>query len=335
MRPTTIAVRPAASAAAVFALIAVTACATACAATPSASLVPVAPGVSLEVLDWGGDGPAVVLLAGLGNTAHVFEDFAPRLDGPWRVVGITRRGFGASTQVSGVYDAGTLERDVAAVCDTLRLSRIVCVGHGLAGMEMSLLAARRPDLIAGLVFLDAAYDPTQLADLYDIAPPPASPPPGSADTASAAAVADWYRRTRGLRVPPGEIAALHVFGPDGALAGVRIASGAVPLILDGSVPPAFSLIRAPVLALFAKPSPAAAAARAGTPRRAEAARKSAMVRREWVSSQIASFEQAQPDAEVVVLDGASSFLFLDDPAGTARAVRGFLTRIAAGAQSEN
>ena len=32
--------------------------------------------VQLEVLDWGGTGPAIVLLAGSGNTAHVFDDFA-------------------------------------------------------------------------------------------------------------------------------------------------------------------------------------------------------------------------------------------------------------------
>jgi non-heme chloroperoxidase len=35
--------------------------------------------VRSEVLDWGGTGRTVVLLAGLGNTAHVFDDFAPKL----------------------------------------------------------------------------------------------------------------------------------------------------------------------------------------------------------------------------------------------------------------
>ena len=39
-------------------------------------MVAVAPGVSLEVLDWGGTGRPLVLLAGLHNTAHVFDDFA-------------------------------------------------------------------------------------------------------------------------------------------------------------------------------------------------------------------------------------------------------------------
>jgi hypothetical protein len=35
--------------------------------------VTVANGVRLEVLDWGGSGRPVVLLAGLGTTAHVFD----------------------------------------------------------------------------------------------------------------------------------------------------------------------------------------------------------------------------------------------------------------------
>src|SRR5678816_948925 len=34
--------------------------------------------VHLEVLDWGGAGRAVVLLAGSGNTAHVYDEFAPK-----------------------------------------------------------------------------------------------------------------------------------------------------------------------------------------------------------------------------------------------------------------
>lgn len=36
-------------------------------------MVTVAPNISLEVIDWGGDGPPLVFLAGLGNTAHIFD----------------------------------------------------------------------------------------------------------------------------------------------------------------------------------------------------------------------------------------------------------------------
>jgi hypothetical protein len=47
-----------------------------------------ADGVRLEALDWGGSGRAVVLLAGSGNTAHVFDEFAPKLSTCCHVYGI-------------------------------------------------------------------------------------------------------------------------------------------------------------------------------------------------------------------------------------------------------
>jgi non-heme chloroperoxidase len=54
--------------------------------------VDVQPDVKLEVLDWGGTGRNLVLLAGLGNTAHVFDSLGPMLAAHYHVIGITRRG---------------------------------------------------------------------------------------------------------------------------------------------------------------------------------------------------------------------------------------------------
>src|SRR5580692_826606 len=45
----------------------------------SVRFVTVEEGVQLEVLDWGGTGRPVVLLAGRGFTAHVFDGFAEKL----------------------------------------------------------------------------------------------------------------------------------------------------------------------------------------------------------------------------------------------------------------
>jgi len=55
---------------------------------PTASLITVDKNVKLEVLDWGGSGRPLVLLAGLGDTAHVFDDFAPKLTTTCHVYGI-------------------------------------------------------------------------------------------------------------------------------------------------------------------------------------------------------------------------------------------------------
>lgn len=55
----------------------------------TSQFVTVAPEVKLEVLDWGGTGRPIVLLAGLGNDAHVFDNFAPSLTTNYHVYGIT------------------------------------------------------------------------------------------------------------------------------------------------------------------------------------------------------------------------------------------------------
>lgn len=61
-------------------------------------MISVEPNVKLEVLDWGGPGRSLVLLAGMGDTAHVFDTFAPKLTAKYHVYGITRRGFGVSSK---------------------------------------------------------------------------------------------------------------------------------------------------------------------------------------------------------------------------------------------
>ena len=89
------------------------------------------------MLDWGGSGRPLVLLAGAGNTAHVFDDFALKLKGKYHVYGITRRGFGASAYAGSEYGADRLGDDVLAVLDSLKLRKPVLVGHSLAGEELS------------------------------------------------------------------------------------------------------------------------------------------------------------------------------------------------------
>ena len=51
-------------------------------------------GVRFHYLDWGGDGDPLLLLAGLGCTAHVFAELAPHLTDRFRVLALTRRGHG-------------------------------------------------------------------------------------------------------------------------------------------------------------------------------------------------------------------------------------------------
>jgi non-heme chloroperoxidase len=138
----------------------------------SVQFITVDPGIKLEVVDWGGSGRSLVLLAGLGNTAHVFDGFANKLTTTYHVYGITRRGFGASgapTPANGNYSADRLGDDVLTVIDALKLDRPVLAGHSMAGEELSSTCTRHPEKVAGLIYLDAgfpyAYYDSALGDL--------------------------------------------------------------------------------------------------------------------------------------------------------------------------
>src|SRR5215510_10457986 len=87
--------------------------------THRVAMIQVERGVRLEVLDWGGSGRPIVLLAGLGNTAHVFDDFALKLNKTNHVYGVTRRGYGMSTHPDSGYNGQRLADDVLHIIDSL------------------------------------------------------------------------------------------------------------------------------------------------------------------------------------------------------------------------
>ena len=87
-------------------------------------------------------------MAGFGNTAHVFDNFAPELTGKYHVYGVTRRGFGGSVYSGSDFGTDRLADDVVAVLDSLKLRNPVLVGHSFAGGELSSIANRYPDRVA-------------------------------------------------------------------------------------------------------------------------------------------------------------------------------------------
>ena len=122
--------------------------------------ITVEPGVKLEVLDWGGRGRPLVFLAGLGDTAHVYDHFAPQFTGKFHVYGITRRGFGESSYPapnSENYSADRLGDDVLAVMAALNLQKPVLIGHSIGGEELSSIGSRHPEKVSGLIYLDPGY----------------------------------------------------------------------------------------------------------------------------------------------------------------------------------
>lgn len=189
----------------------------------SSSFVDVGGGVRLEVLDWGGSGQALVLLAGLGNTAHGFDDFAPELARDYRVYGVTRRGHGRSSLSPAGYGFDLLAADVMRVIRSLAIERPVLIGHSIAGEELHVLGARYADAIRGVVYIDAAFNRADGSEDYDavFAALPRMPRPGAEDLGSLAALGGYLSRNGVAVLPDAELRNRYVVNSDGRVAGPR------------------------------------------------------------------------------------------------------------------
>ncbi|MBV8637431.1 MAG: alpha/beta hydrolase [Candidatus Eremiobacteraeota bacterium] len=140
---------------------------------PKSHMVSVDGNVKDEVLDWGGTGRPVMLLAGLGNTAHIWYSLIPSLTAKYHVYSLTRRGFGTSSKPSvsaANYSADRLGDDVVAAMNALNIEKPVLVGHSMAGEELSDIGTRYPQKVAALIYLEAGY-------WYALRTPASSPVP--------------------------------------------------------------------------------------------------------------------------------------------------------------
>jgi pimeloyl-ACP methyl ester carboxylesterase len=272
--------------------------------------------VQVEVLEWGGTGRPLVLLAGAGHTAHVFDDFAQQLTKHGRVYGITRRGYGASSAPPSGYTASRIGTDVVQLLDALKLEHAVLIGHSLAGRELSFVASTHPERIAGVIYLDAAYRyafewPGSADNLLDLPPPPNPPPtipqPSDRDLASFAAYRDWMTRVRGYTLPEAELHQLRVATATGGVGPSKTPDHIRKQFEAGGE--SFTPLDIPALAIFASPHALVSQSiRDAGPREVfEAFERfdEAMTER-----QASAFERGVAGSRVVRLRHASHYLFL-------------------------
>lgn len=155
-------------------------------------------GVRLHYLDWGGSGSPLVLLAGMGGTAHIYGGLAPRLAERFRVAALTRRGHGRSDRPHSGYDLDTLVEDIRRFLDLRGIERATLAGHSWAGLEIPRFATKYPGRVEAVVYLDALH--VFLEPRPDFAADPVMPlldtEPRPEDLASPAAYLGYYRRAR-------------------------------------------------------------------------------------------------------------------------------------------
>jgi pimeloyl-ACP methyl ester carboxylesterase len=103
----------------------------------------------------GGQGPAVVLLHGFGDTGDMWAPLAANLARDHAVVVPDLRGMGLSSRPAGGYDKRTQAADIRSVLTTLGLDRAAIVGHDIGTMVAYAYAARYPEKTEKLVVMDA------------------------------------------------------------------------------------------------------------------------------------------------------------------------------------
>ncbi|RKH03182.1 alpha/beta fold hydrolase [Corallococcus sp. CA047B] len=293
--------------------------------------VQVAQGVELEVLDYGGKGPALVFLPGLGSTAHVYDVLAPEFVATHHVYAFTRRGYGASSWPASGYDSATLGHDVLVALDGLGLSKATLAGHSLAGDELNWLGIHHPERVEALIFLDATDNRGEIATFLKDRPLPPLPFSVLDGQPSREAVSAILTRDLGGSFPPHEIDQAYEFdAATGAYLRYHRLPEATELSVRGAALPDFAKLTGPVLAISDGQAFSAwieaLATREGVPADlAERARAFLPELRQHEATQDALL-QGMPNWKLVKLDGAGHYLWLTRHAEVVAAMRGFLAR---------
>jgi len=134
-------------------------------ATPATAQVPAFPG-SFTTRDIetngatihvrvGGQGPAVVLLHGYGETGDMWAPMAADLARNYTVVVPDLRGLGLSSKPQGGFDKKTQAGDVTGVLDALRIEHADLVTHDIGNMVGFAFAAQNPQRVGRFALIDA------------------------------------------------------------------------------------------------------------------------------------------------------------------------------------
>lgn len=284
-------------------------------------------GLRINYIDWGGRGPTIVLLTGLGNSAHIFDELASMLTSGHRVIAITRRGYGASgVPADGDYSNAALVDDVLGVMDGLGIARASFVGHSIAGGELATLGAKHPNRVDRLVYLDSAYDRTRAIEL--MAALPTMPLPSASDRATLERFAAWRAASLGTGrtdMIRADLAAITAAGPNGYLPKASPQTGAAVLRGDIAAKPRWEAIAAPSLALFtSKDVPDQVPPNATPEQRAAFVAASVRTLRPWMLSAKQDFARRAKCGVAVELPRSTHHIFIERPAWTARIILSFL-----------
>jgi pimeloyl-ACP methyl ester carboxylesterase len=289
-------------------------------------------GVRLQYLDWGGSGEAMILLHGLADNPHVFDDLAPAFVDRFHVVGYARRGSGSS-DAKGPYDVDTLADDLRGLMDALGIEKADLVGASAGGDEITEMAAKHPERVSGIVYLDAGYDwsDPDFYAAYQALPFRAIERPSSA-TASMNAFrsyqkAMWYPGLDDIRRIEAQLRDSVVIQPDGSVMDRTSAEVVKALYsaLFSNKRRDYAHVRCPVLAIYAQHVYDVEGA--ATPRRHEARAYEEKYSRPFQTKSIDLVGRELANVQVLRVPGAHGSFFLTHRTQVVGAMRRFLTEV--------
>lgn len=124
-------------------------------------------GTLLSLVDYGGSGSPVLLLHGLAGHSEEWAETAAWLSEEYRVFAMDLRGHGYSERRPGDVSVHALVEDAVAATHVIG-PPVILVGQSLGGVIALVVTAERPDLVSGLVMIEAspaAMDESAAAEL--------------------------------------------------------------------------------------------------------------------------------------------------------------------------
>jgi len=106
-------------------------------------------------LDYGGTGPPILLLHGLAGRATEWSTTAQWLAESFRVIALDQRGHGRSDKAATDFSRSAYVADVVAVIKSLGLAPAILIGQSMGGLNAILTTARHPEVVRGLIVVEA------------------------------------------------------------------------------------------------------------------------------------------------------------------------------------
>jgi len=137
---------------------------------PAADKYILSDGLRIHYLDWAEPGDEdkqpLLLLHGIGRTAHNYDHLVPHFAPHYRVIAADLRGHGDSDwHADGAYLVEDYVRDIEALIAELGLTNMVLMGQSTGGRVVQVIAGKQPGRVAAAIVEDVGPErPKEVSD---------------------------------------------------------------------------------------------------------------------------------------------------------------------------